>query len=170
MDKLKTGLLIVTPILVIVVVVLAVMAGGWTNSPEPTYNLAQIYVTNWDTNSSEGDVFDVQFRISIDTNNDGVFEYVKTSPLMSNTNYEMSPFRTGGLLSTDVSTFQFKVEVFRVVDGVQVPQYYTDDATVPLNTGINNMEASDIWSFDATVAHPMDPNFCRFGYSYYFLA
>jgi hypothetical protein len=81
----------------------------------------------------------------------------------------MSPFRTGGLLSTDVSTFHFKVEVFRVVDGVQVPQYYTDDATVPLNTGINNVEASDIWSFDATAAHPMDPNFCRFGYSYYFL-
>jgi len=112
----------------------------------PTYNVVQVYVSSWHTNES----VDVVFKISIDLNNDGEFEFPKTSEVFNNTSILVSPFKMGGPLVNSVAHFKYKVEVFEVVNNEWVPMPYTEDGSIPVYEGNNTVYATGYGGGDAT--------------------
>ncbi|MFA5311898.1 MAG: hypothetical protein WC375_01110 [Methanomassiliicoccales archaeon] len=135
---------------------------------ETQYNVVEVYILNWDVGAVEAqEGIDVQFRISIDMDGDGEFELVRSSQILNDTTIETVPFRLGATIPTTESSFFFKVEVLKIVNDIQTPMYYTDDATVPINKGYNNEEQPLAWTFDATDGSDPLGSSCRISYVYY---
>jgi len=59
-----------------------------------------------------GGAADPYFRISVDTNSDGIYEYVQTSITRENSNTLSNPYFVIIDLPDDISSFKFKIEVF----------------------------------------------------------
>jgi hypothetical protein len=161
----------VAGVAVVVVVFMAfVVAPNLGSGQRTSFNVVEVYVSSWDLNKTvptQG--IDVEFIISIDFNGDGTFELSRPSPRFNDTTVELAPFKLGGPIASTITSFQFKVEVFRVAANGALEQqlYYTADATVPLNDGINHVDASKSWSFDATGIEGANDNACRISYWYY---
>lgn len=137
-------------------------------SQQTSFNVVQVYITSWSLNKSvETPGIDVVFKISIDFTGDGIYEGPKNSTVFDDTTIEVAPFKLGGPIASSITTFKFKVEVFKVVDGVWQLMYYTADATTPINDGVNQVEASKSWSYDATGIEGANEYACMISYLYY---
>ncbi len=131
----------------------------------PTYNAVQIYISSWHTNES----VDVVFQISIDLNNDGVFELAPHSNPVNNTAIEVSPFKAGGPLVNGAAQFKYKVEAFAVVNGIWTSMPYTADGLTPVYTGNNTVYAEGWGGGDATETPGHSPLACGMMF-YYFVS
>jgi hypothetical protein len=131
-----------------------------------SYNVVEIYILNWDINATgPGNEIDVQFRISID--GDGNYDLVGSSDVFHNTSVEIVPFRLGDTIQTTKGEFQFKIDVFRVVNGSLVPMRYLDIGPTPVSYGLNKVDSSNAWAYDATTGVEKDDMACRISYVYY---
>jgi hypothetical protein len=146
----------------------AVAIGYFAGTNKENFNVAEIYVLSWDMNTkSTTKAIDVQFRISVDSNGDGSYDFVRTSDLFRNTTVETVPFRMGYAIPTSVAEFQFKVEVFQVENGSQVPMNYLNSDTAPINSCLNEVGFSQSWKYDATTGMQKDNLACRISYVCY---
>ncbi|OPY30999.1 MAG: hypothetical protein A4E32_01981 [Methanomassiliicoccales archaeon PtaU1.Bin124] len=142
----KKGLLAIAVVIVAAVVLVGTAFALMGNQKVPTYNAAQVYITSWTLGPNDTSLVDVQFRISLDLDGDGVCEINKTSATFNSTTFEMAPFKLGGPVNTDVKVFHFKIEVIRIGDGAVVNMRYTNDGSSPLYNATNDMDASGSWS------------------------
>ncbi len=156
-------------VVAVAVLVLAfVVAPNLGSSPQNSYNVVEVYIGTWDLNKSiETPGINVVFQISIDFNNDGIFDLNPHSEVFNSTTVEVAPFKIGGPIISTISTFTFKVDVFKVVGNSWVPMYYTADATTPLNHGVNQVEATGSWSWDATGLEGANEFACKISYLYF---
>jgi hypothetical protein len=130
--------------------------------------VVEICVLSWDLNTkSTGKAIDVQFRISIDSDHDGVYDVVRTSDVFHNTTVETVPFRVGAPIKTSVTEFTFKVEAFQVENGSLVPMNYLSSGSVQTNTGLNEVGFSQSWKYDAIGMGQQDNLACRISYVCY---
>jgi hypothetical protein len=156
----------------VIAVVVIILAGAYTamtvlgNNQKTEYLVAQVYIGSWNSNLSKMVPIDVQFKISLDLNNDGVYELQQTSQVWNDTYLQQTPFRLGGPVASNVGNFNFKVEAFKVVNGIQIPLNYTSDGTVPVNHGSSSDSSSNSWSFDETQLSN-DDLACSIDYIYY---
>ncbi len=159
-------------IVIAVIAVAAIMIGSYAaitvfgNNEKTEYLVAQVYIGSWNSDISTMNQMDVQFKISLDLNNDGVYEVQQTSDVMNDTYIESAPYRLGGPVASNLGSFNFKVEVFKVVDGVQIPMNYTEDGSIPVNQGSSTESSQNSWSYDATVMGN-DERACSITYWYY---
>jgi hypothetical protein len=164
----RNTLIIFATVVLVVSLVMAATLGLFNGTKKDNYNVVEIYILNWDTNATgPSDNIDVQFRISIDSNDDGNYEVVRESNIFRDTSVEIVPFNLGDIIQTTQSKFQFKVEVLRVVNDSFVPMHYQKNGPTPVNSGINDVDSSDVWSFDATSIVGRDDLACRISYVYY---
>jgi hypothetical protein len=160
-------------ILVVVILAALVIAGLYMVAPAfgkqqaPVNNVAQVYITTWNIEPIGDQGIDVQFQLSLDLNGDGTFEVVRSSEVFANTYVELAPFKLGGPIPASISKFSFKVEVFRVVDGVRSPLSYSNDGMIPVNDGINQEDSSNAWSFENLGSSGTSMAVCNITYSYY---
>jgi hypothetical protein len=166
---LKRALLVIASVVVLLAVIVTVIAMGFFGgNTQPRYNVVEIYVLSWDINTTQpNDSIDVQFRISIDSDNDGAYDLVRTSELFRNTTVESAPFRVGDIVPTSMSGFQFKVEVFRSANGTFEPMNYDRSGTNPTCAGINDVTFSKVWKFDATDGTEKSALDCRISFVCY---
>jgi hypothetical protein len=166
---LKRKVLLIMSVVVVLAVILAAAALGLLSGKGQTrYNVVEVYVLGWDNNSTGPNAgLDVQFRISIDSNNDGTFDFVRTSEVLRNTTVETVPFRTGDAIPVGTGSFQFKVEVLSIDNGSATLMNYTGSGAVPLETGVNDVTFSKSWNYDATNVPGKDPLSCRISYLCY---
>lgn len=142
--------------------------GYFSGVKRDSYNVVEIYIFNWDKNATVlDDNIDVQFRISIDSNDDGIYDIVGNSIVFQNTSVEIVPFKLGDVIQTTNSEFKFKVEVFRVVNGSVVSMHYQENGLTPVNSGLNKVDSSQVWTYDATSVIGKDDLACRISYVYY---
>jgi hypothetical protein len=158
-----------------IVIVAVVLAGAFAaisvfgnNNQKPEYLVAQVYIASWNGNSSVMDPVDLQFKISLDLNNDGVYEVQQSSPIWNirNTSIQQAPFHLGGPVASNLGNFNFKVEVFKMVNGTQIPMNYTTDGSIPVNQAASADNSQNSWSYDATTTGN-DPLACGISYMYY---
>jgi len=143
----------------------AFLPGVLSNGQQGDINAVQVYITSWDTNGTTP--VDVVFKISIDLNGDGSYDFPKESAVFGNTTIESAPFKLGGPLPAGSMHFSFEVEAFRIVDNIWLPMHYTANQTTPQVWGDNQVGAGQTWSYDATNAYPEDLNFCRISFLYF---
>ena len=97
-----------------------------------------------------------------------LFEIEKLSSKFNDTYVEVAPFKLGGPIASTITTFTFKVEVFKVADNEALEQmYYTPDGSTPLNNGTNDVDASQSWSWDATAIEGANEYACKISYLYF---
>jgi hypothetical protein len=150
-----------------IVVVGAYAAVSVFGTKEKTeYLVAQVYIASWNNNISMSNPIDVQFKISLDLNNDGTYEVQQSSDVWNHTYLQMAPFKLGGPVASDLGQFKFKIEVFQVNDGILTPMNYTDDGSVPVNVAQSGEGSADSWLYDATTTSS-DNLACSLGYYYY---
>lgn len=155
-----------------IVVAVIVLAGGYAaisflgNNQKTETLVAQVYISNWNSNTSKMDQMDVQFKISLDLNNDGTYEVQQFSQVWNDTYLQQAPFKLGGPVTSNLGQFTFKVEAFKIVDGTQVPLRYTPDGTNPVNQGSSIEGSANSWTFDQTKAGD-DDLACAIDYWYY---
>jgi hypothetical protein len=154
--------------LVAVLVLAFVVAPNLGGGTHTSFNVVEVYIGTWDLNKSIATPgIDVMFQISIDFNNDGVYEMSPHSDAFNSTTVLVAPFKIGGPIDSSIGTFTFKVDVFKLVDNSWMPMYYTADATTPLNHGVNQVEATGSWSWDATGLEGANEFACKITYLYY---
>jgi hypothetical protein len=166
---LKRKMLVISAVVVLSILLMMAMAlGFFGGAKKDTFNIVEIYVLNWDTNATGSvDNIDVLFRISIDSNDDGNFELVRESGIFHDTSVEIVPFKLGDAIKTSQGDFKFKVDVFRIVNNSNVPMRYLNNGPTPINSGTNEVDSSNVWSFDATMGVGNDDLACRISYVYY---
>jgi hypothetical protein len=149
-----------------IVVVGAYAVTIFGNKEKTEYLVAQVYISSWNTNTTTMTPIDVQFKISLDMNNDGVFEVNQSSEVWNNTYIQQAPFRLGGPVASNLGNFNFKVEAFKVINGTQIPMNYTADGSIPVNQGNSAESSQNSWQFDAT-SQSHDDLACAIEYWYY---
>jgi hypothetical protein len=161
-----------TMLVAVIAIVVVVLAGAYVamtvmaNNQKTEYLVAQVYVSSWNSNISKMTPMDVQFKISLDLNNDGVYEVQQSSEVWNDTYLQQAPYRLGGPVASNLGHFNFKVEAFKVVNGIQTPLNYTSDGTIPVNQGSSAEGSSKSWSFDQTLVSN-DDLACSIDYMYY---
>jgi hypothetical protein len=154
--------------LIVVAFIAFVVAPNLGGGQQTSFNVVEVYITSWSLNKSvETPGIDVVFKISIDFNGDGIYEAPKNTTVFHDTTVEVAPFKLGGPIASSITTFTFKVEVFKVVDNQWQLMYYTADAITPINSGVNQVEASHSWSYDATGIEGANEYACMISYLYY---
>jgi len=156
--------------LIVVAFIAFVVAPNLGGGQQTSFNVVEIYISSWDLNKTvETQGIDVKFKISIDFDGDGIFEFPKLSSRFNDTTVELAPFKLGGPIASAITAFKFKVEVFKVGINETLGEqlYYTADGTTPVNDGINQAEALHSWSYDATGIEGANDNACRISYWYY---
>jgi hypothetical protein len=149
-------------------IAVAVLTGSFSGGKKEDTNVAEIYLLSWDLNTKDaGKAIDVEFRISIDTDNDGVYDQVRTSEVFRNTSVETAPFRLGSAIPTSVGEFTFKVEALQVNNGSLMPMNYHASGSVPVNSGINEQGFSQSWKYDGTSLELNGSPTCRISYACY---
>jgi hypothetical protein len=158
-----------------IVIVVLVLAGAFAaisvfgnSNQKPEYLVAQVYIASWNSNTSVLDPMDVQFKISLDLNNDGIYEVQQSSQIWNvrNTSIQQAPFHLGGPVASNLGHFNFKVEVFKILNGTQIPMIYTADGSIPVNQAASADSSQNSWSYDATMTSS-DPLACGISYMYY---
>jgi hypothetical protein len=158
-----------------IVIVVIVLAGAFAaisafgnNNQKPEFLVAQVYINSWNRNANLTDPMDVQFKISLDLNNDGVYEVQQSSQIwnIQNTSIQQAPFHLGGPVASNLGHFNFKVEVFKIVNGAQIPMNYTADGSIPVNQAASTDNSQDSWNYDLTITSN-DPLACGISYLYY---
>ena len=164
-------LLAVAGVAVVVIAFVAfAVAPNLGPSQHTSFNVVEVYINSWDLNKSvptQG--MDVKFKISIDFNGDGTYDMEKMSSKFNDTTVELVPFKLGGPIASTISTFKFKVEVFKLTanDAIEGQMYYTPDHTTPINSGVNQVDAQGAWSYDATGIEGANDYACKVSYVYY---
>ena len=169
MPTLNRKILVIAAIAVVVSLILAATALGYLGGTDKRdYNVVEIYVLSWDINTTHpNDVIDVEFRISVDSNNDSEFDLVRTSGIFRNTTVETAPFRVGNAIPTSVNGFHFKIEVLKLVNGDLVPMDYSGTGSVPICDGINDVTFARAWSYDGTGSQEGGAVTCRISFLCY---
>lgn len=160
--------MVIAAVLVIAMVIAGTLGFTYLGKEETTkYYAVEIYVLNWDLNTTELEQgVDVRFQISIDSDGDGDFDAVGQSQVFTNTTVEIAPFRYGTTIPTSVATFNFKVDVYKIVGTASSPMIYADAGPSPINQGSNLLNSTLAWSYDAT-AGSSDDLACRLSYFYF---
>jgi hypothetical protein len=159
---------LVSGIAIAVIVLAGAYAGlsAYGNNQKGEYLVAQVYITSWNSNISMMNAMDVQFKISLDLNNDGTYEVQQYSDIWNNTYIQQTPFRLGGPVVSNQGQFNFKIEAFEVANGMLIPLNYTADGSIPVNHGSAAENSQDSWHFDATtIGH--DDFACAIDYMYF---
>jgi hypothetical protein len=125
-----------------------------------------VYVTSWNSNTTTMNLMDVQFKISMDLNNDGVYEVQQSSAVLNQTYIEVGVFHLGGPIASDADHFRFKIEAFKIDNGTSIPLIYTADGSIPVNQGSSEEGALNSWSYDATLNSSSDLA-CNINYMYF---
>jgi hypothetical protein len=161
--------IVVAAIMVAAIVIVGAYAAAvaFGGNQKTEYLVAQVYITSWNSNITMMNLVDVQFKISLDLNNDNTFELQQYSDVLNNTYLETAPFKLGGPVTSSVGHFNFKVEVFKVVNGIQIPMNYTQDGKVPVNSVSATESSEDSWSYDATALRSFDDYSCGISYMYF---
>jgi hypothetical protein len=155
-----------------IVIAVIVLAGAYAaisvlgNKQKGENLVAQVYISSWNSNTTSMNPMDVQFKISLDLNNDGTYELQQSSDVWNNTYLQMAPYRLGGPVVSNQGHFNFKVEAFKVDNGTLTPLHYTSDATIPMNLGSTIEGSSKSWTYDQAQAGN-DDLACGIEYWYY---
>jgi hypothetical protein len=162
----KSGKILTWTIVIVLVIIIVLTAMTVFGSKKAaTYNVAQVYITSWNLDANDTSLVDVQFKIYLDLDDDGVFEVNKSSEMFNSTSFELAPFHLGGPIDTQIDKFNFKIEVIINVAGASQMMRYTNDGTNPVNEGRNELDISDSWSYESTVGEAgVD---CAISYAYY---
>ncbi|HSA35761.1 MAG TPA: hypothetical protein P5202_04260 [Methanomassiliicoccales archaeon] len=160
--------IIIASVLVIAMVIAGALGFYYLERDDGTeYYAVEIYVLNWDMNATGPEPgIDVVFQISIDSDDDGDFDAVGKSRIFNATTVEVAPFRFGTTIPTSVTSFSFKIEVFKVVGSASSPLAYTDTGTSPLNRGYNEINSTLAWTYDGTTDGSNELA-CRLSYFYF---
>ncbi|MHC1708865.1 MAG: hypothetical protein AB9819_00420 [Methanomassiliicoccales archaeon] len=160
--------MVIATVLVIAMVIAGTLGYSYLNKDDETnYYAVEIYVLNWDLNATgleQG--IDVWFQISIDSDDDGDFDAIGNSQIFTNTTVEVAPFRYGTTIPTSVTSFSFKIDVFKAVGSVSTPLAYTGTGSSPLNQGDNELNSTRAWSYDGTI-DGLNELGCRLSYFYF---
>lgn len=162
----------ITMLIAGIVIAVIVIAGAYAavsvlgNKQKAESLVAQVYIGSWNSNLSKMNQMDVQFKISLDLNNDGTFEVQQSSEVWNDTYIQQVPFKLGGPVISNQGNFNFKIEAFKVVNGTQTPLKYTSDAKIPVNQGSSLEGSSKSWHFDQVDAGDDDLT-CGIDYWYY---
>jgi hypothetical protein len=155
-----------------IVIAVIVIAGAYAavsvlgNKQKPESLVAQVYISSWNSNTTRMNQMDVQFKISLDLNNDGTYEVQQSSEVWNNTYIQQVPFKLGGPVTSNQGDFNFKIEAFKVANGTQIPLKYTSDASIPVNQGSSEEGSYKSWHFEQIDAGD-DDLACGIDYWYY---
>jgi hypothetical protein len=161
-----------TMLVAVIVIAVVVLAGAYAamsvlgSKQKVEYLVSQVYISSWNSNITKMNQMDVQFKISLDLDNDGTYEVQQSSEVWNDTYIQQAPFKLGGPVASNLGHFNFKIEAFKVVNGTQTPLRYTPDGTIPVNQGSSMEGSSHSWHYEQAQAGD-DDLACGIDYWYY---
>jgi hypothetical protein len=146
-------------------ILISAFTPGSVAAADDQANSITIEIVGWSTGHCNC-VYDVQFRISTDLDNDGSFEVVNTSQISFGVERVNEPLKANIAVPSDQTTFAFKVEAIRVDGSSPGPLYYGVNESGIVHQGANIPGFDSSWEYNYPRDQLANASTCSLSYRY----